>query len=162
MFKHLPRVGPAPDRAPLPAAEGHTSKHALLGWLSNFRLGSAPRGSRVRRRALLPLVAAALITATAVAACGSEETAPEPAEERSATQTTDRTDPEPSESADRNVPTGEATPTNSRQPAKADSAASGGSITPSQGGRAEPTGAPTTPAASGQSGEAEQPAPTGE
>ncbi len=162
MLKHLPGVGPAPNRATLPATEGRTGKHALLGWLSDFKLEPFPRAKRVRRRVLLPMVAAALISTTTVAACGSEETASEPAEERPATQTRDRTDPAPSGSAARNVTADAATPTNSRQSANAGSPGSTGSSTPPQASRSEPTEAPTTPAASRQSGQAEQPAPTGE
>ena len=162
MLKHLPGADPAPDRATLPATEGRTGKHALLGWLSDFRLEPFPKASRVRRRVLLPMVAAALISTTTVAACGSEETVPEPAEERPAAQTTDRTDQGSSGSGTQNVAANAATPTNSRQSANADSAGAGGSTTPPQASRAEPTGAPTTPAASEQSGQAEQPAPTGE
>ena len=162
MLKHLPGPGPAPDCATLPATEGRTGKHALLGWLSDFRLEPFPRASRVRRKVLLPMVAAALISTTTMAACGSDETVPEPAEERPATQTTDRTDSAPPGSAARNVAADAATPTNSRQPVNTGSSGSDNSSTPPQASRAEPTEAPRTPAASGQTDQGEQPAPTGE
>ena len=163
------RASPDSDHAADPDATGRllydpTTPRALLDRLS----GSNPRSTGAaftttfaHAKTALAVGAIGLLALLTVA-CGSEEASPEPAEERPATQTTDRTDPEPSGSAARNVPTDTATPTNSSQSANAGSTESGGSSTPRQGSTAEPTGAPTTSAASEQSGPAEQPAPTGE
>ena len=141
------------------ADANHPGKTALMQWLSETAPVVLPKAPSINRLLITPVLAATLIACAALLACGTEETAPEPAEERPAAQTTDSTDSRPSGSGTPNVAPDIPTPANNRQPANGGDAGSGGSSTPRPASRTEQTAAPTTTAASGQ---LEQPVPTDE
>ena len=162
MLEHPSGSRPAPDRTTSHPARSHSSQYALLRWLSEPRLGSSPKPRSIGRLSLFSALAVTVIVSATLVGCGSEEPASEPARERPATRTTDRSDSGSLGSTASNVVPDATTPANDQQPAQAPSAGSGGSGAPRQASRAEPAGTPTTPAASGQSGQTERPAPTGE
>ena len=144
------------------ADANHPGKTALMQWLSETAPVVLPKAPSINRLLMTPVLATTLIACAALLACGTEDTAPEPAEERPAAQTTDSTDSRPPGSGTPNVAADIPTPANNRQPANDGDAGSSGSSTPRPASRTERTTVPTTPAASVQNGQTTASAPSDE
>ena len=155
-FTRLPSDDPEPARTAFLPAKARAGKHALLEWLSDFRLESTPKRSNGSRLILLPALAVALVVSTTVVACGTEETTSPPTEQRQVAQTTDRASPRSSGSSSQDAGGNQSTPVND-QPS-AGPGASTRSDTPAASATASAS-AQTTPAAREQT---EQPSPSAE